>query len=74
MACRPAFAAFWAFLVAGTAAQACPTCKNALEDPAAHNLAVGMNSSILYMLGTVFLLIGLVIWKIVKEARSQPPA
>lgn len=31
--------------VLASAALACPTCKNALEDPAAHKMAVGFNTS-----------------------------
>lgn len=61
-------------LLAASAAMACPTCKDALSNnPQGLGLAKGFYLTILLMLGMVFSLVGLLVYKIVKEAKKGPP-
>jgi hypothetical protein len=54
---------------------ACPTCKDALgENPETKGFALGIYYSILLMFGVLFSVVGLIIYKIVQEARRQPVA
>ena len=63
-----------ALSLAGTLS-ACPTCKDAFgNSPQTAGLARGFYVSIFVMLGMVFTLVGLLIVKIVKEARNEPPS
>ena len=56
-------------------AQACPSCKNALEeDPAGQGFAKGVYHSIIFMLGVLFSLIGFFIWKLVRMAQDEAPS
>ncbi len=61
------------FLLAASAALACPTCKDALGK-SSQGLGKGFYVTILLMLGVVFSMVGLLIYKIVREARKEPPA
>lgn len=55
-------------------AMACPTCKDAFKDnPEAAGFAKGIYLSIFAMLGAVFGVAGIFIYKIVKMAREEKP-
>jgi hypothetical protein len=70
-------------LAGPVAAYACPNCKTMLEDPGqmgtsgsmaggvSGNMAAGYYYSILFMLGTMFSLAGLVVFAIVRQARRE---
>jgi hypothetical protein len=74
-------------LLAGPAVVfACPNCKTMLEDPGqtgtsgsmaggvSGNMAAGYYYSILFMLGTMFSLAGLLVFAIVRQARRETHA
>jgi hypothetical protein len=65
---------FALLLLAEGACRACPNCKDAFGNtPQTAGLAKGFYYSILFMLAMVFSLVGLLIMKIVKEARKTTP-
>jgi hypothetical protein len=52
---------------------ACPTCKDALGNtPQTAGLARGFSHSIFFMLAMIFGMVGILIWRIVREARQEP--
>jgi hypothetical protein len=54
---------------------ACPTCSDALgENPETKGFSLGIYYSIVLMFGVLFTLVGVVVYKIVQEARRQPVA
>ena len=72
------WAVFMMAMLAAGAVLSCPTCKDALGNtPQSAGMARGFYHSILTMLGVVFSLVGILVFRIVKEARketSAPPA
>jgi hypothetical protein len=73
---QPRLAPYLAFALtlAASAARACPTCKDAFgNSPQTAGLANGFYYTILLMLGIIFSMVGLLIYKIVREARKDTP-
>jgi hypothetical protein len=65
-------AIFFGVNLLAVALQACPGCKDALsESPNSQGLWKGFYTTILLLLGMVFSMVGLLIYKIVLEARKE---
>ena len=66
--------AFALFLALASALQACPGCKDALtESPNSQGMWRGFYYTIVLLLALVFSMIGLLVYKIVQEARRETP-
>jgi hypothetical protein len=64
---------FLALLALPALALACPSCKDAFGDtPESKGFANGIYYTVILMLGMVFSIVGIIIYKIVQEARSGP--
>ena len=61
-----------AFLLLAAGLEACPSCKDAMaESPNSQGMWKGFYLTIILMLGMVFSMVGLLIYKIVQEARKE---
>lgn len=70
------FVTFALTVLTTTAAFACPLCKDSVPGSDAQSAAAvpsGFNTSIYLMLGSLFCVIGMVTWTLVKGARSVAP-
>ena len=74
---RPALIATLVLLLNAGALLACPMCKDSVPTSDAQNaggLPGGFNQSIYLMLGSLFCVIGMIAWTLVRGSRSTPTA
>ena len=77
MPMRPALIATAVLLLNAATLLACPMCKDSVPASDAQNaggLPGGFNHSIYLMLGSLFCVIGMITWTLVKGSRSSPVA
>jgi hypothetical protein len=73
MPMRPTLIATFVLLLNTATLLACPMCKDSVpasDAPSAGGLPGGFNSSIYLMLGSLFCVIGMITWTLVKGSRS----